>query len=247
MTRRYLLPAAALLLGLQQLLQFAAAGPTVTTAPCPQLDGLKCSNLGAPPVVPCSTEGSEVEAEACRRRQRERERKRHLTSPVNSVNDCSGSAYASEGPDDKWYCGVAGACQEWVAAPGWTTVALDGVSRADSYMRVWCAYLPTHRIQPNSNPPTPAQKQNACPTVPASDSPVAVAATTSVTTQSQGGLVILTVELSRPASGRRRLHRLLEQAARAARALWGNTKSKVPANYALRLDLPSRLNGTYSR
>jgi hypothetical protein len=64
----------------------------------------------------------------------------------------------------------------------------------------------------------------------------------SETTQSQGRLVVLTVELSRPASGgRRRLHRLQEQ---AGRALWGNAKSKVPANYALRLDLPSRLNAT---
>lgn len=67
----------------------------------------------------------------------------------------------------------------------------------------------------------------------------------SETTQSQGRLVVLTVELSRPAGGgRRRLHRLQEQAARAARELWGNAKSKVPANYALRLDLPSRLNAT---
>ena len=53
MMRRYLLPAA-LLLALQRLLQLrlAAANATVvTTAPCPQLDGLKCSNLGAPPAV----------------------------------------------------------------------------------------------------------------------------------------------------------------------------------------------------
>lgn len=65
----------------------------------------------------------------------------------------------------------------------------------------------------------------------------------SETTQSQGHLVLFTVELSRPASGgRRRLHRPQEQ--QTGRALWGNAKSKVPANYALRLDLPSRLNAT---
>ncbi len=37
------------------------------------------------------------------------------------------------------------------------------------------------------------------------------------------------------------------QGKQGKRALWGNTKSKVPVNYALRLDLPSRQNVTVKR
>lgn len=48
--------------------------------------------------------------------------------------------------------------------------------------------------------------------------------------------------LKRPAGRRRQLPFAAAGAAGAAK--WGNAKSKVPATYALRLDLPSRLNVT---
>ena len=133
--RRYLLLPSALpllLITLQLQQQPAVApppAPSVTTAPCPQLDGLKCSNLGPTALLvaealPCPLDENGMPTEACRRR-----REQAQISSVGSADDCAGSAYASKDAEGRWYCGAAGDCAEWVAAAGWTTFALDGVGR----------------------------------------------------------------------------------------------------------------------